>query len=146
MLLVGLSGFGQDSIVGKYHNGFASSIEIKEDSTFNYNFHYDLVRRWSIGAWKLKHDTLILSVINVYDTIVYDSKIEIVLSSDDKPERMTDEMNFSNTWNQDTLNPPSKMVYRKGKLYLIGDNGKLITKKYSPQGGKKIHPYYRKQE
>lgn len=53
----------------KYHDYDGHKIEFREDSTFKYEYGFDLPHTWAIGKWHIKDDTIYL---NFDETKVYD--------------------------------------------------------------------------
>ena len=102
LLFCSLVSFCQSKLVGKYKDYFGNTIEIKNDSTFYYTWRFDLMYSWSQGKWTVANDTVYLKI--------------------DKPTNISDAT--------PNLHPcPDKLFYKRGKLLLIANNGKLIKKK-----------------
>lgn len=84
---------GQSNLPGRYENGVANSLILKDDSTFIFMSHgLSLRTTWAQGIWYCLDDTLHLEVISVYDTIrIFNCKGKLnkeylSLSSDTIPE------------------------------------------------------------
>jgi hypothetical protein len=130
--------FGQDKIVGIYNDRFSESIELKADSTFIHNYRFDLSSSWTIGKWKISKDTLYLKtelVLDTLNTITVENKItndSLVLSSDFKPNRITIKeyaINSISGGGQNRVKPPTKLYWKRRKLYRINENGTLDLRK-----------------
>ena len=72
------------SLTGKYNAYYGHSLQLRADSTFRYEWHFDLGSSWSVGQWKVSNKTIYLSFKNVYDTLTRDGMPDsLVLSSDE---------------------------------------------------------------
>lgn len=61
---------GQSNLPGRYENGVANSLILRDDSTFFFMSHGSSLRTtWAQGIWYCINDTLHLEIISVYDTI-----------------------------------------------------------------------------
>ncbi len=125
-----------NELIGKYQNYFGSHIQINEDSTFSYSWHFDLMSSWSKGRWSIKNDTLYLKTIPIYDTLSYTDKTgkmvdSLVLSDDDKPERVTTPnfIGMLSAGGQNRQACPDKLFYDGEKLFGITKQGRLIKEK-----------------
>jgi len=121
------------SVIGKFSNCFGESFYLKEDSTFEFTWLFDLASSWTNGKWQISNDTIFIKPKIIYDTleikntngIIVDT---LVVSSDlmgnriDSNEYISD---FISGGGQNRRIPPSKLYFKNKKLYLILDNGKL---------------------
>jgi hypothetical protein len=121
------------------------------DLRFEYTWHYDLVGSWTVGTYRIGNDTVYLINTPIYDTVRFVGQNgrrfdSLVLSDDRKPERMTSEAFAGRPFYgyiQDGNRFPKVLVWRKGRLYTVNENGKLDTRKRkSWQTGKKYPPWY----
>jgi hypothetical protein len=145
---------GQD-IAGDYYDFFGSTLQLKPDSTFKYTWRFDLASSWTKGKWRIENDTIYLKNIPVYDTLKYHS-IEkgyktdsLVLSMDESSGVVTPEefvISSISGGGQARKEIPDKLYYRRGRLYLVDQNGDLVRKKQRGimDNNKKYPPYYRK--
>ena len=122
------------NVEGEYYNHFGSKLKINRDSTFLYNWNFDLASSWSKGKWRMKNDTIIFEVIPVFDTIRKSNvKDTLILSLDEKPELITEKnisiTHFLSSGGQNTQNMSSKLYFDGKKLIEIKKNGKLDNKK-----------------
>ncbi|AVR47097.1 hypothetical protein C7S20_18605 [Christiangramia fulva] len=142
--------FGQKKISGKYSNKFGEEIELKMDSTFVYNWKFDLASSWSKGKWSLKNDTIFLKVIPIMDTtkIVEKNKYSdsLILSSDqkasviEKDELITNALSSSG---QNRQNPPTKLIIKNERLFRLTENNKIDSKKHKhPSSSKKYQTFF----
>ncbi len=121
-------------IEGEYYDYFGSKLKLNSDSTFLYNWNFDLASSWSTGKWKISNDTIYFTIIPVFDTLrVPLKKDTLVLSMDQQPELITDKnsliVHFLSAGGQNREKMSSKLFYKDNKLYEIGKRGKLITEK-----------------
>jgi len=163
-LLSSLQVYPQD-ISGRYYNYFGCKLELLNDSSYSFSYHFDLSGSWSIGKWTINRDTLLLTNTPIYDTlIVVDTiwtsqtpkiygirdKEELVLSSDDKSGRISiieAATNSISGGGQNRLMPPKKLIIKKGKLYQLDKKGRLDRKKVERiLSKKKYKTYYIKEK
>ena len=136
----------QKSPIGKYYNNFGCSIELESDSTFQFQWHFDLSASWTKGVWTVIEDTVIFKAQLVYDTLrttnqTHDS---LVLSDDRKSEVIeTLYPGYLSSGGQNKYPSPGKLYYRRDKLFEISSSGKLIRKKQVGFWTKKrLNPWY----
>ncbi|HVU57551.1 MAG TPA: hypothetical protein VHD83_20955 [Puia sp.] len=123
----------QSEVAGHYRNYFGESMNIRTDSTFKYSWHFDLQGSWTNGEWRKTKDTIYFTMIPVYDTVRQTLKNgeirdSLILSIDEKPERITVDLNVLYSGGQNIQPYPTKLLYRKNRLYEIDKNGKPYTK------------------
>ncbi len=154
-LILTVSSSGQVIKTGKYHNFFSSELTLNPDSTYYYAYHFDLSSSWSSGKWTINNDTIYLINIPIFDTVNYNDSIgsfkpspgdSLILSMDQKSERISSGsaiISLICSGGQNRSPNPVKLVYKKEKLFEVGQNGKLIKKRiYCPFRQKKFKPYY----
>ncbi|WP_134204432.1 hypothetical protein [Algoriphagus zhangzhouensis] len=147
--------FGQNKYVGIYNDRFSESIELKSDSTFVHNYRFDLSSSWTTGKWKVSNDTIYLKTELVSDSLqVRDSngnkiKDSLVLSADLKINRIELNefiMSSLSSGGQNRVKPPSKLYWKRNKLYRINENGTLdLRKLIAFWTDKKYKTYFRKE-
>lgn len=123
----------QSGVTGHYQDYFGGALNIDADSTFKYSWSFDLMASWTKGKWTKTKDTLFFIMIPVYDTVrqtlkngeVVDS---LVLSRDEIPERITLDPNVLYSGGQNIRPFPTKLLYKKKRLYEIDKNGKPYKK------------------
>lgn len=150
LLFISTLSFGQGKIIGNYSSRFGEKIELKSDSTFIYNWRFDLASSWSKGKWSIDNDTIYLDVIPVMDTLkIVKKNIQsdsLVFSSDQKENRITAGEALANALSgggQNRNEPPQKIFFKNGKLYRITDNNEIDDKKRQQIGtGKKYKNFY----
>jgi hypothetical protein len=137
----------QRKIVGRYRNHFGDRIELYSDSTFKYTWSFDLQYSWTRGSWTIKKDTVFFHMVPVYDTLSYVKangllSDKLILSVDEQPERIIKSNNVAlqkvekadfvailqNTGGQNYQTYPTKLYFKKGRLYNIYQ-GSLVKKK-----------------
>jgi hypothetical protein len=146
----------QHKIVGHYRNHFGGTIQLNADSTFECTWHFDMEGSWTKGKWSINNDTIYLHMIPVYDTVGYKnndvtSSDTLILSEDEKPERLTREQfinmgHWLSSVGQNRQGYPDKLFFKRQRLFVVR-NGKLIKKKIRriwPK--KKWHPWYFKSD
>ena len=144
--------FPQSKLVGSYHDAFASKIILNKDSTFRYDWFFDISSSWSYGKWSVINDTLFLKIIPIFDTVRYTNKSglhidSIILSNSTIPYLYTQDSVFLHPeytagFGQNKQPCPSKLFYKKARLYQIGRNGKLIKLKSTGYWTHKKFPTY----
>lgn len=150
LLLLPLISFGQNKITGQYHDYFGSHLNIKGDSTFHYKWHVDTQESWTNGIWTVHNDTIYLTIVPKYDTVRTagkngETKESVTLSRYSSPKTQM-EIALSNATEQNRIPPPSKLVYRKSRLYLIQDGLIQKAKRKGFWGEKKYPTWYYKRK
>ena len=135
----------QSKVAGHYRNYSGGSVNIETDSTFKYTWHFDLQGSWTKGIWRMTKDTIYFTMIPVYDTVrqtLKNGKIgdSLILSIDEKPERITLDLNVLYSGGQNIQPCPTKLLLRKNRLYEIDTNGKPYKKWRRGFGNKKKWP------
>jgi hypothetical protein len=128
--------FAQDEIVGNYRDHFSSRIQLNNDNTFKYSWHFDLSASWTKGNWTINNDTVYFHIIPTFDTISYKNKNglstdTLILSTDEIPERLTQEQYAGqglSSGGQSRIPCPDKLFFKGQKLFAVKD-GKLVKKK-----------------
>ncbi len=148
--------YAQTNLVGHYQAYYGYSLAINEDSTFEYEWHFDLLSSWVRGKWRMNKDTINLIIIPVYDTLVYKNDSNLVirdlqLSDDELPDLFYDHVTLNTvslydssgirfgafvkqhiapftSHRQDIEQFPTKLVNKRGKLFSI-IQGKVNRKK-----------------
>ncbi len=121
------------SVVGKFSNCFGESFYLKEDSTFEFTWLFDLASSWTNGKWKISNDTIYIKPNIIYDTleikntkgIIVDT---LVLSSDaigNKIDSISYFSSFITSGGQHRRTPPLKLYFKSKRLYLVLNNGKI---------------------
>ena len=146
----------QDKFFVKYIDYFGCSIELKSDSTFKFTWRFDTSGSWTIGSWINKNDTICFTAKPVYDTLMEfdqntNKQIEkLVLSSDEKSNKIPSGKLLINSicsGGQNRYPMPSKLFFRKERLYNIDNYGRLKKKKIKGfWSNKKYDPWYFRQE
>ncbi|MFK8005392.1 MAG: hypothetical protein AB8H03_03435 [Saprospiraceae bacterium] len=147
---------GQNEIIGTYSNHFGEKITLKPDSTFEFKWHFDLAGSWTNGKWKYVKGSITLEPIYIYDTLMVKDengnfvKDSLVFSLDSYSNKISEEdyaIFLLNSSAQNKVLPPIKLFYKKNKLIVIGENGKLIKKKVRGlRTKKKYRPWYLKRK
>ena len=147
-----MSSLQQEDHTGNYANAFGEQVTLLPNQTFTYTWHFDMASSWSSGQWTVKHDTLKLHIIPVYDTLELSDndnkyiKDTFVLSADKKPERinnMTYITQLLTSGGQCRKLPDTRYYIRDNKLIVIKD-GKPQTKKIKNLTAKKHHSWFEK--
>lgn len=140
---------GQNLINGKYLDYFGNEIILNDDLTFKYKWHFGSAGGWTNGTWELRKNTIYFTPVLVYDTLSIQSGDTLVLSGDEKSERVNiiewAEYALS-SWGQNRRHPPKKLFYKKKRLFHISENGTLEKKKVKNMLGQKCNTWYNKKE
>jgi hypothetical protein len=137
----------QSIVAGHYEDHFGGSLNISPDSTFKYSWHFDLQGGWTKGRWRMTKDTVYFTMIPIYDTVSYVLKNgevadSLILSEDEIPERVTINLSVLSSGGQNIQPYPTKLLYRKNRLYTIDKHGKPITKWRQGWSKKKWPPWF----
>jgi hypothetical protein len=145
--IVELKAEAQNKFVGKYRDFFASTVVVNSDSTFKYEFHFDLESSWTKGTWTANKDTIYFQMIPVFDTLKYVdangiSHDSLILSRDENAGQVAIGVSqLLSSGGQERHPCPKKLYLRRNKLYYIRPDGKLVTQKFS-WGNKKLAPWF----
>lgn len=148
VLCVTLNTNAQRNYTGSYNNNFGCKIELKLDSTFEFQWHLDLSASWTTGLWTVNGDTVLLKAVLIYETLKKDTDghfVErLILSMDKRPEVLKQEFSgFLSSGGQNHYPVPTKLYYRRDRLYEISKAGKLVKKKQPEFWTKKhLNPWY----
>ena len=132
--LIKLSCFSQNSFYGTYSNSY-NEITFYEDSTFYHEYRFDLFYNVSRGTWSAdsKGEIIYLKVtFPVFDTLFLNGKDTLVISNNEIPQRINYETYIASTSKVGRHYyfefPPSKLRFKKGRLFAYNNNEKLIKK------------------
>ena len=149
LTLLSLTSFGQ-SWTGKYQDYFGHELTLNEDSTFKFDWRFDLIHDWSAGQWTVSGRTLKLEFNIIYDTLSRPDKVDsLVLSADEKSNRITG-IEFAETGlqsggqNRDRFQ--DLFTLRVNRLYLADKNGRPIKSRHRGIWTKKKWPTFYKKE
>jgi hypothetical protein len=124
--------FGQ-KWTGKYHDYSGHELEFHSDSTFKYEYGFDLLHTWAIGKWTFKDDIVHLNFSNdkVYDTLVRANRADSLIESRDEIlSKINDEM-FAmlqlSSGGQSSEGITDKLMLKGKRLYLVDSKGQRIT-------------------
>ena len=155
-IFVYVTAWGQE-LTGKYQDYHGHSLELSRDSTFRFDWRFDLIHTWATGKWSASGRFINFQYISVLDTLQRTDKPDsLVLSLDDISNRI-DEQRFMATLlvsGGQRSDEFSDKLFRKGKrLFFVDRNGKLNRKKYRgiwpqkkwPWGYKEWPTWYKKE-
>lgn len=146
LTIIYISASGQH-VTGKYNAYYGHSLELKNDSTFRYEWKFDLVKNWAVGQWTFSNDMVNLKFTDVYDTLTRPNQPDtLVMSIDDKSNRVNNEEFVSTllvSGGQHHTGITERLIFKRQRLYLTDTNGRPMTGK---QRGiwtkKKRHTWY----
>ena len=129
----------QENIIGTYVQDLTGEqYVLHADSTFKYESSGGIVF-WTSGKWELKHDTVYLNTIPVYDTLrIAGFKDKLIKSHTDTSAKLiigtlhyidTQEDEFYSNAFASQMIINSKLYYKDNKLYEFDENKNLITEK-----------------
>lgn len=133
LTLIYFSAPGQ-RLIGKYNAYYGHSLELNSDSTFKYEWRFDMTRKWAIGRWSCTDKIVNLNFITIYDTLNRQGRPDsLVLSGDEKSTKISQNefaiiLIGAGGQNHDGIT--NRLALRRRKLYQMDDSGKIITKKY----------------
>jgi hypothetical protein len=121
------------SVVGKYSNCFGESFYLKEDSTFEFTWFFDLASSWTNGRWQISNDTIYIKPKIIFDTLEIKNTDGIIVDTlvvssgpiGSKIDSIEYISSFIGGGGQNWRIPPSKLYFKNKKLYLVMDNGKI---------------------
>ena len=120
------------AIIGRYKDYFGSSLELKDNSTFNYEWHFDMSSSWTKGIWRIEKDTIFFKVVIVYDTLILkNDSVSLIISNDAQSDKIYQAYNLNPymvSGGQNYYTVPEKLYFRKGMLFYFR-NGKIFKKR-----------------
>jgi hypothetical protein len=147
LIIVTITASGQ-SLIGKYNAYYGHSLDLRGDSTFRYEWRFDLASSWAVGQWKVSNGIVYLNIKNVYDTLIREGLPDsLVLSSDENSNRINmeefiGEQLSSGGQGRMTDRITDRLAIRGNRLYLMDINGKVLRKKELGIWDKKKRPTY----
>jgi hypothetical protein len=147
LTIINIAASGQ-RLVGKYSAYYGHSLELRDDSTFRYDWHFDLASSWSVGQWKVSNKTVYLKFRNVYDTLTTDGKPDsLVLSSDEKSNRIKNDefvigLISSGGQGRSVNGITDRLAIRGKRLYQVDKSGRITRTRESGIWTKKKKPTY----
>jgi len=142
--------FSQEKLNGTYKNEIGETIILKSNNTFEYYWNFDLVSSWSIGIWRIESKkNIILEVIEVKDTLIFDKSIELVVSNDTISNQISaidDANNSISGGGQGRNQPPKKLLIKGKKLLTYSQSNKIIDRKRQSimDGNEMVKPWFEK--
>ena len=127
LTIISISASGQ-RLTGKYRAYHGHSLELKADSTFRYEWSFDLFKTWGVGRWKFSDDMVRLGFVDIYDTLTRPNKQDsLVLSGDDKSTKLNPEEFLSSqlgSGGQHHSGITDRLILKRQRLYLPDKNGR----------------------
>lgn len=146
LISISLNAFAQSSakkIYGNYTGYFGTNLQIKEDFTFDFEWHFDMSSSWTKGVWYRINDTIFLKKVIVYDTLILkNDSVTLVISMDKQRDKIYQSNNLTSSISsggQDRYPIPDKLLFKNRKLFLFR-KGKVFKKKLRGFSNKKIYP------
>jgi hypothetical protein len=134
------------NLIGSYKDYFGHRIQFQEDSTFLYEWRFDLVKTWATGNWKISNDTIYLNFITVYDTLKRENKSDtLVISIDNLPNSISEQefaINSIISGGQKSDGITERLYIKGKRLYLVSKNGHLNKGKFKGLVDNKKYPTY----
>ena len=147
LTIVSFSVSGQ-GLTGKYNAYYGHSLELKSDSTFKYEWRFDLASSWTVGQWKASNGIVYLNIKNVHDTLTREDKPDsLVLSSCKKSNRIYIEefavgQISGGGQGRRVDRITDRLAIRGKRLYLMSEGGQVLRTKESGIWDKKKRPTY----
>ncbi|MBK7132254.1 MAG: hypothetical protein IPH69_05330 [Bacteroidales bacterium] len=120
------------TVIGKFSNSFGESIYLKEDSTFEFTWLFDLASSWTNGKWQISNDTIYIKPRIIYDTLEIKNNgiiVDTLVLSSDTIGNKIDSISYISSiitgGGQTKRIPPSKLYLKNKRLYLVQNNGKI---------------------
>jgi len=107
-------------------------LEFHKDSTFRFDWRFDLIHNWATGEWTTEGKTIILEFINVYDTLTrMDKPDSLVLSIHTEASRINEQefamaQLISSGQSNDGIT--TRLKKKGNRLYLLDEKGQTIKK------------------
>lgn len=139
--------FAQRKIPGHYENFDGCTIDIYLNSTFYFSWHFDMMGSWTKGSCSFDKDTIILTMIPIYDTVTYTtnnnrSADSLILSLDTIAERRSPEpSNVLYAGGQNRHPCPTRLLFRKNRLYYLNEDSQVEVRWERPFGSRRGKKY-----
>lgn len=134
------------SLPGKYNAYYGHSLELKDDSTFRYEWKFDLIKNWAIGRWTVSNDMVYLEFNDIYDTLKRSNKADSSVLSNDEKSNCVNDREFAiyliSSGGQRHDGITNCLAIKGKRLYLVNKNGRVIKTKQSGIWTKKKRPTY----
>lgn len=149
--------YGQE-VQGTYKDYFGYSVKVNSDSTFMYEWNFDLVHIWSTGKWTISDKIIHLEFIEIYDTLRRNIKPDSLVLSIDSKSSIIEEKEYISGFliggGQSNNGFCNRLKVKHKKLYVVKENGHIErkrikgiwSKKRFLLGYKKWPTYYKKIE
>lgn len=138
---------GQD-LVRKYVAYYGHTLYLREDSTFRYEWKFDLASSWSVGKWRFENGKIYLNIKPVLDTLAREGQSDsLVLSDDERSSRIhIDEFAISliSSGGQGRAldRIPERLAVRGRKLHPLNSAGQIVRRREAGIWNKRKRPIY----
>jgi hypothetical protein len=133
-------------LTGKYKAYYGHGLELRDDSTFRYEWKFDLASSWAVGQWTTSKKTVILNFTNIYDTLTRENQTDsLVLSVDDRPNRITNDefvMSLISSRTQRHDGITNKLSIKGKRLYLMDNSDRVLRTRERGIWTKRKRPTY----
>ncbi len=147
LLTASICSYGQN-LIGKYAAYYGHTLHLREDSTFRYEWKFDLASSWSVGKWTVSKGTVYLNIKNVLDTLVREGQPDsLVFSADENPNRISIdqfamELISGGGQGRTIERIPERLAIRGKKLHPMDKAGKIVRRRESGIWNKRKRPTY----
>jgi hypothetical protein len=121
-------------LTGRYAAYYGHSLELKDDSTFRYEWKFDLASTWAVGHWTVSNKIIYLKFKDVRDRLTRDNQPDsLVLSANEKSNRIkVEEFAIQQTsGGRQAHSISDRLAIRGKKLYQMDNAGQIIPTKES---------------
>ena len=135
-------------MTGKYNAYYGHSLELKSDSTFRYEWRFDVASSWTVGQWRVSNRIVYLNIKNVYDTLTREGKPDSLVSSSDEKSKKINIDQFAigqisgGGQGRRIDRITDRLAIRGKRLYLMSIAGQVLRTKESGISEKKKRPTY----
>lgn len=121
-------------LTSEYRDYHGHRLKLYNDSTFRFDWRFDLIHSWVTGKWSTSGRTINFQFISIVDTVLRTYKPDsLVLSLDEKSNRVSEQEFLSTllvSGGQQSEQFP-KSLFKKGKrLFILDKEGRLNRKRY----------------
>jgi hypothetical protein len=128
------SGASGQVLTAKYRDYHGHRLQLNSDSTFRFDWRFDLIHSWATGKWSTSGRTINFQFKNVVDTLSRANKPDsLVLSLDEKSNRINDQEFLSTllvSGGQQSEQFPNKLFKKGKRLFIIDKEGRLDRKRH----------------
>jgi hypothetical protein len=147
LLTTSICSWGQE-LVGNYAAYYGHTLQLRKDSTFRYEWQFDLASSWSVGKWRVEKGIVYLNIRPVLDTLARDGQPDsLVLSVDEKSTKIHVQefvggLLSGGGQGRSIERIPDRLEIRGKRLHPMNKSGKIDRRRESGLWNNRKRPIY----